>query len=65
MTLLKTLIQPDHDENQERAEVADAANLLQVGEFQLLVDPESGTYEANNKLWTGAGQDTLARKHRP
>ncbi|MCZ6862008.1 MAG: hypothetical protein O7I42_17315 [Alphaproteobacteria bacterium] len=36
MTLLKTLIQPDHDENQERAEVADAANLLQVGEFQLL-----------------------------
>ncbi len=36
MTLLKTLLQPDHDENEERAEVADAANLLQVGEFQLL-----------------------------
>lgn len=36
MTLLKTLIQPDHDENLERTEVADAANLLQVGEFQLL-----------------------------
>ena len=36
MTLLKTLLQPDHDENEERAEAADAANLLQVGEFQLL-----------------------------
>jgi len=36
MTLFKTLIQPDHDENQERAEISNAANLLQIGEFQLL-----------------------------
>ena len=37
MTLLKTLIRPDReDENDERAEVAKAANLLQVGEFQVL-----------------------------
>lgn len=36
MSFLKTLIQPDHDENEERTEVADAANLLQIGEFQLL-----------------------------
>ena len=36
MNLLETLIRPDKEENQERAEVAKAANLLQVGEFQLL-----------------------------
>ncbi|MEN8194984.1 MAG: hypothetical protein ABFS30_00540 [Pseudomonadota bacterium] len=36
MNLLETLIRPDKEENPERAEVARAANLLQVGEFQLL-----------------------------
>ena len=30
-----------------------------------IVNPESGTYEASNKLWNGTGQDTLARMHRP
>lgn len=32
----KTLLRPDREEEPERAEVAKAANLLQVGEFQLL-----------------------------
>lgn len=36
MSLLQTLVRPDHEESLERAEVAKAANLLQVGEFQLL-----------------------------
>ena len=36
MGLLKTLFNPEHDEHPERAEIARAANLLQVGEFQLL-----------------------------
>ncbi len=36
MSLLQTLLRPDHDEHPERAEVARAANLLQIGEFQLL-----------------------------
>ncbi len=36
MTLLQTLIRPDREESARRAEVARAANLLQVGEFQFL-----------------------------
>jgi len=36
MNLFETLIHPDREENEERAEVARAANILQVGEFQLL-----------------------------
>jgi len=34
--LLKTLIKPDWDENSKRSEILDAANLLQIGEFQLI-----------------------------
>ncbi len=33
---IQTLIRPDREENPKRAEVARAANLLQVGEFQFL-----------------------------
>jgi hypothetical protein len=36
MNLFETLFHPDREEHPERAEVARAANLLQVGEFQLL-----------------------------
>lgn len=36
MTLLQTLLRPDHDEHPERAEAGRAANLIQVGEFQLI-----------------------------
>lgn len=36
MNLIETLIHPDREEQRERAEVARAANLLQIGEFQLL-----------------------------
>ncbi|MBK17797.1 MAG: hypothetical protein CMM52_03020 [Rhodospirillaceae bacterium] len=36
MGLFQTLINPQHEEHPERAEVARAANLLQIGEFQLL-----------------------------
>ena len=34
--LLKTLIKPDWDENPKRSEILNAANLLQIGEFQLI-----------------------------
>ncbi len=35
-SLLHTLLRPDHEDEPERALVAQAANLLQIGEFQLL-----------------------------
>ena len=34
--LLNTIIKPDWDDNPIRSEVLDAANLLQIGEFQLI-----------------------------
>ena len=34
--LLKTLIKPDWDDNPKRSEILYAANLLQIGEFQLI-----------------------------
>ena len=35
-SLLKTLIKPDWDDNPKRSEILYAANLLQIGEFQLI-----------------------------
>ena len=35
-SLLKTLIKPDWDDNPKRSEILHAANLLQIGEFQLI-----------------------------
>ena len=34
--LLRTLIKPDWDDNPKRSEILHAANLLQIGEFQLI-----------------------------
>ena len=34
--LLKTLVHPDWDDSSKRSEILNAANLLQVGEFQLI-----------------------------
>ena len=34
--LLKTLIKPNWDDDPKRSEILDAANLLQIGEFQLI-----------------------------
>ena len=34
--LVKTLIKPDWDDNPKRSEILHAANLLHVGEFQLI-----------------------------
>ena len=34
--LFKTLVKPDWDENPKRSEILHAANLLQIGEFQLI-----------------------------
>ena len=35
-SLFKTLIKPDWDDNPKRSEIISAANLIQVGEFQLI-----------------------------
>jgi hypothetical protein len=34
--LLKTLIKPDWDDNPKRSQIIQAANLIQIGEFQLI-----------------------------
>ena len=34
--LLKTLIKPDWDDNPRRSKIIEAANLIQIGEFQLI-----------------------------
>ncbi len=34
--LLKTLMRPDREENPEKSAIAQAANILQIGEFQVL-----------------------------
>ena len=34
--LLRTLVKPDWDDNPKRSEILHAANLLHVGEFQLI-----------------------------
>ena len=34
--LLKTLVKPDWDDSPKRSEILNAANLLQIGEFQLI-----------------------------
>ena len=36
INFIKTLVRPDQEEDPERTVVARAANILQVGEFQLL-----------------------------
>jgi hypothetical protein len=36
MNLFETLVHPDREEDAERAMISHAANLLQIGEFQLL-----------------------------
>ena len=43
--LLKTLIKPDWDDNPKRSEILHAANLLQIGEFQLI--------QLSYKVWYG------------
>ena len=44
-TLLKTLIKPDWDDSPKRTEILHAANLLQIGEFQLI--------QLSYKVWYG------------
>ena len=36
ISLLKTLVKPDWDDSPKRSEILHAANLLQIGEFQLI-----------------------------
>ena len=43
--LLKTLIKPDWDENPKRSLIIEAANLIQIGEFQLIQLAYKAWYE--------------------
>ncbi len=43
--LLKTLIKPDWDDSPKRSEILHAANLLQIGEFQLIQLAYKGWYK--------------------
>ena len=43
--LVKTLIKPDWDDNPKRSEILHAANLLQIGEFQLIQLAYKGWYK--------------------
>ena len=43
--LIKTLIKPDWDDNPKRSEILYAANLLQIGEFQLIQLAYKGWYK--------------------
>jgi len=45
--LLKTLIKPDWDDNPKRSEVLHAANILQIGEFQLIQLAYKVWYQSN------------------
>ena len=45
--LLKTLIKPDWDDSPERSEIIQAANLIQIGEFQLIQLAYKAWYEEN------------------
>ncbi len=45
--LLKTLIKPDWDDNPKRSEILNAANLLQIGEFQLIQLAYKAWYQKN------------------
>ena len=45
--LLKTLIKPDWDENPKRSLIIQAANLVQIGEFQLIQLAYKAWYEKN------------------
>ena len=42
---VKTLIKPDWDDNPKRSEILHAANLLQIGEFQLIQLAYKGWYK--------------------
>ena len=45
--LLKTLIKPDWDDNPKRSEIIQAANLIQIGEFQLIQLAYKSWYEVD------------------
>ena len=45
--LLKTLVKPDWDDSPKRSEILNAANLLQIGEFQLIQLAYKAWYNEN------------------
>lgn len=53
---LQTLIRPDQDENEDRALIAHAANILEIGEFQLL---QLAYYEWHGDDMPEAETDTI------
>ncbi len=58
--LLQTLLRPDREEDSERAAVVTAANLLQIGEFQLL---QLAYYAWHGQEMPEAAKDTIFRSY--
>lgn len=56
----QTLLRPDQEEDSDRAEVVTAANLLQVGEFQLL---QLAYYAWHGEEMPEAANDTIFRSY--
>lgn len=57
-SFFQTLLRPDQEENEDRSLVAKAANILEVGEFQLL---QLAYYEAFGNDLPESGADDLFR----
>jgi len=60
MSFLRTLLQPDYEESPERALVGNAANILQIGEFQLL---QLAYFEKHQQEMPKAATDRIFRAY--
>jgi len=60
MNFFQTLLHPDQEDDPVRAEIAHAANLLQIGEFQFL---QIAYADWHGKDLTGAGLDEMFKAY--
>ncbi len=60
MNLFQTLLHPDHEGDPDRGQIADAANLLQIGEFQIL---QIAYAEWHGSNLTGPGLDQMFKAY--
>jgi len=60
MNLFQTLMRPDQEEDPVRAEISHAANLLQIGEFQIL---QIAYAEWHGQDLTGPGLDQMFKAY--
>ena len=60
MNFFQTLLRPDHEEDPVRGEIAHAANLLQIGEFQIL---QVAYADWHGEDLTGPGLDRMFKAY--